>query len=68
MVEGVLNPIVNQVQEKNQINVQHMEVVRDVMNRIVIQVQLANQINVSHMEAENVVRIVLIGLIQDVEL
>jgi hypothetical protein len=38
----------------------------DVMNRIVIQVRKVNQINVKHMAEENDVRIVSIGLIQDV--
>jgi hypothetical protein len=44
-----------------------MEAENDVMNRTVIQAHKANSINVSHMEAENVVRIVKIGPIQDVD-
>ena len=45
-----------------------MEVEDDVMNQTVIQAQSVKQINVKHMEEENVVLIVLIGLIQDVVL
>jgi hypothetical protein len=45
-----------------------MEAEKYAMNPIVKQVHEENPINVSHMEAENVVRIVKIGPIQDVEL
>jgi hypothetical protein len=62
----VRNRIVIQAPEIKPINVKHMAEENDVMNRIVIQVRKVNQINVLHMEVEFDVRIVSIGLIQDV--